>query len=479
MLSSEGAVEDVCTEKGEDPALAGGGETGALIRAHDWTNTPLGAPSGWPVALKTLVGVMLGSNQPMFVAWGPDRVLIYNDAYIDILAGKHPAIGKDLLEVWQEIRDDLLPIVEKAYGGVPVQSDDIELWMERRGFREETHFAFSYTPVRGDAGFIQGFFCVCQEITGSVLAKRALKESEARARADAERVQLALAAGAIIGTWLWDLRKDRFTIDEQFARSFGIDPSRIDDGLSLDEVVETVHPDDKPGLTAAIEEAIRCGGHYAHQYRVRRSDGGYYWIEANGRVDQDDQGQAVRFPGVLIDIESRRRIEAERDRAAALLKTFSEAVPGVVYAKDRQGRMLMANRGTIALIGKPPEDFLGKTDAEFLDDPEQAAAVMANDERIMTSGMPEQVEEEVSLPDGTRAFWLSTKAPLHDEAGEVVGLIGSSIDITARKQAEAALADSEERFRFALDAAGGIGTWDWDVRTNTVSTSEHFASTLR
>lgn len=254
-------------------------------------------------------------------------------------------------------------------------------------------------------------------------------------RDDAQRVQLALDAGAIIGTWMWDIPNDRFTIDEQFAQSFGIDPSRIADGLALEEVVETVHPDDKPGLAAAIEEALGRGGAYAHQYRVRRADGNYYWIEANGRVDVDESGAPVSFPGVLIDVEERRAIVAERDRALRLLQTFTEAVPGVVYAKDLEGRMLVCNRGTAELIGKPPEAFLGRTDLEFLEDKEQARQVMENDRRIMESGIAEQIEEEVRYPDGRAAVWLSSKAPFRDESGAVVGLIGSSVDITERREA--------------------------------------------
>ena len=121
---------------------------------------------------------------------------------------------------------------------------------------------------------------------------------------------------------------------------------------------------------------------------------------------------------------------------STLLRTFTAAIPGVVYAKDRDGRMLVANEGTTKLIGKPPSFYLGKTDAEFLDDKMQARIIMETDQRIMTSGIAEQVEEEVRLPDGTGSIWLSTKAPLRDERSEIIGLIGSSIDVTARKRAE-------------------------------------------
>jgi hypothetical protein len=85
--------------------LLGGGEMGMLIRAHDWSASPLGPPQSWPQPVKTLAGVMLASSQPMFLAWGADRTLLYNDAYAEILASKHPAaLGRDFLEVWHEIR---------------------------------------------------------------------------------------------------------------------------------------------------------------------------------------------------------------------------------------------------------------------------------------------------------------------------------------------------------------------------------------
>jgi hypothetical protein len=85
----------------------------------------------------------------------------------------------------------------------------------------------------------------------------------------------------------------------------------------------------------------------------------------------------------------------------------------------------------------------------------QARIVMANDQRILESGIAEQIEEEVRLPDGTAAVWLSTKTPLRNEAGEVVGLIGSSIDLTARKRAEGAVqelnATLEQKVQKAMD----------------------------
>jgi signal transduction histidine kinase/CheY-like chemotaxis protein len=158
----------------------GGGHSGELLRRIDWSASPVGPPSGWAQPLKTLLNVVMGSNQPMFVAWGEAGTLFYNDAYSEILAAKHPAaFGQPFLQVWAEIAADLVPIVRKAYAGEPVHMNDIELHLERRGFREEAHFAFSYTPIRDDTGTIGGFFCACMETTGQVLAdRRALQQHE-------------------------------------------------------------------------------------------------------------------------------------------------------------------------------------------------------------------------------------------------------------------------------------------------------------
>jgi len=142
-------------------------------------------------------------------------------------------------------------------------------------------------------------------------AAAAVRASEARAREEAERVQLALDAGAIIGTWIFNVQEDRVVADERFARSFGLDPERCRTGITLDVAMASIHEEDKAIVGAEIGEALRRGGPYRCEFRVRQEDGVFRWIEANGRVDHDENGVATRFPGVLIDIEHRRAIEAE------------------------------------------------------------------------------------------------------------------------------------------------------------------------
>lgn len=91
MKNTVGNVPPLHAEGIAPAFLAGGGEMGALIRAHDWSRTPLGAPETWPQSLKTAIRIMLTSRQPIWVGWGADLRFFYNDPYKAIIGGKHPA----------------------------------------------------------------------------------------------------------------------------------------------------------------------------------------------------------------------------------------------------------------------------------------------------------------------------------------------------------------------------------------------------
>lgn len=157
--------------------MTGGGAMGELMRAHPWAQTPLGSPEEWPSSLKTLTSMMLGSTQPMFIIWGPGRVWLHNDAMTPLLGKKHPgALGRHALHaVWSEARETLAPLFARVFAGDPVHMDDITLELDRHGRPEEAHFAFSYTPVREEAGDIAGLFGVCTDTTSRIRSEREAK----------------------------------------------------------------------------------------------------------------------------------------------------------------------------------------------------------------------------------------------------------------------------------------------------------------
>ena len=340
--------------------------------------------------------------------------------------------------------------------GEPVQNDDIELWLERNGIREEAHFAFSYTPLHGNAGAVDGFFCACQEITGQIMAERALRASEAEARSNAERVQLALDSGAIIGTWLWDLPTNRFTVDKAFADAFGIDPALGRDGLSLEQVIATVHPEDKPGLAAAIDKAIERGGSYAHQYRVRRSDGRFYWIEANGRVDKAEDGTPLRFPGVLLDLEERRATQAQLLETSRRLDAILNNTREAVFLMDEQQHCVYANRAAEILTGYSFEQMQGRPLHDVIHCKKPDGSHYPLEECPIDRAFPERAqmsgEELFVAPDGALYPVAFTASPVLDDGGQPVGTVIEARGITEEKAAEAARRESEALLDAVIDA---------------------------
>ena len=274
------------------------------------------------------------------------------------------------------------------------------------------------------------------DVTARRDAEERLRASEAVARRNVERVQLALAAGAIIGTWFWDLPSDRFTVDEGFASSFGLDPALGREGIPLAQIVATVHPEDQAGLGEAIQHSILRGGAYAHQYRVRRADGRYYWIEANGRVDHGPDGTPLSFPGVLLDIEERRAaqeaLRKSEEHWRSLFERLSEGFLVGEVVRDAGGaitdwRYVDVNAAWGTLVGIEPSSVVGRTIREVLPGIEDAWVDEFAD--VVRTGRPITFVRRA----GTLRRWYEGRAfPLGPERFGVIFL-----EVTARVEADA------------------------------------------
>ncbi len=163
-----------------NPFPAGGGETGARMRAQDWSTSPLGPSDTWPTALRTAVHLILASPESMFLAWGPELRFFHNDAYAPILGPRLPrALGAPLANLWSDVWEQVRPIAEKALAGEASRFDDLPLTMARHGAEERTWWSFSYSPLRDETGAVAGLFCVTSETTQRVLADKALRDLNA------------------------------------------------------------------------------------------------------------------------------------------------------------------------------------------------------------------------------------------------------------------------------------------------------------
>jgi signal transduction histidine kinase len=181
---------------------AGGGDCGALARAHDWAGTPLGAVEAWPPSLRTAATICLESRHGICLFWGPELVAVYNDAYAPMLGAKHPwALGKPLREIWPEIWDQIGPMLKGVVDtGEATWQEDQPLTLHRRGFAEEAYFTYSFSPIRDGSGRVAGVFTAVQETSGRVVGTRRLQalaglgEALAAASTEAEVAAAALSA---------------------------------------------------------------------------------------------------------------------------------------------------------------------------------------------------------------------------------------------------------------------------------------------
>ncbi len=181
----------------------GEGRLTGLMRAHDWAATALGDPAGWPDRLMVPLGMMLSSRFDMWLGWGPELNFFYNDAYAPTLGDKHPAaLGRPMKAVWHEVYDTVADRIRSVLDdGVATWDEALLLLLERRGYAEETYHTFSYSPLRGDGGAVEGLMCVVSEETERVLSERRLTTLGLladRLLGDLDRDAVAAAALAVL-----------------------------------------------------------------------------------------------------------------------------------------------------------------------------------------------------------------------------------------------------------------------------------------
>ncbi len=158
------------------PPILGDSEMAGRIRAFDWSSTPIGDSDSWPQSLRTAVGICLGSPHQLAIYWGPDLVLLYNDAEIEALGSLHPdALGRPAREVLAEVWDDVNPLLQRVLAhGEATTSRDEPLTFHRNGALEELYFTWSYSPLPDDDGEVGGVLLVTTETTEQVLRTRRL-----------------------------------------------------------------------------------------------------------------------------------------------------------------------------------------------------------------------------------------------------------------------------------------------------------------
>ena len=438
--------------------LSGGGAMGARMRARDWAATPWGEAGAWPQPLKTVVGVLLAAKQPMFLCWGPDQRMLFNDAYMPVFGAKDvdDALGRPFLDVWPELREALQPLVDQVYAGEPVHMDDIELYLDRGGGLEETHFAFSYTPVRDEAGAVAGLFCPLNETTRQVAADR-----RQRFRFDLERELRDVSDPAVIvhesvnalGRHLGAHRVGygRVLADDQ---SIAIETNYAD-GLPpvtglfrLDDFGLDIVAPQRRGETVARADVL-AGASYdlatwkavetralisVPLIREGRMAAGLFVNQREPRAWTAHEVALVEEVAARVwQAVDRAQAEAAlRDSEAHLAGIFKQTGAGFAET-DLDGRFLSVNDHFCDLVGRDR----GALMAMHMDDivhPEDHMALPVG--RMGETGEAVAREKRYVRPDGAEVWVADTVSLIASGAGEPT-LLAVAIDVTERSASSA------------------------------------------
>ncbi|HEV7519147.1 MAG TPA: ATP-binding protein [Thermoanaerobaculia bacterium] len=501
---------------------------GVLVRAFDWSKTPLGPVGGWPQSLRTAVSILLSSRHPMFIWWGPELVQFYNDGYRPSLGTQmHPgALGQRGEECWTEIWPIIGPQIEGVMSqGQETWHEDQLVPFDRNGYLEEIYFTYGYSPIRDETGGVGGTLVVCTETTERVLAERRLRTLRDLAARSVmtERVEescrlvaevLAANPHDIPFALLYLLDEPRRVAT--LAGLAGIEPQT----LASPARVDLERPGGEPawplarvaanGRAELVRDLDRSFGRLSggawpvppHSALVlpvtlpghelpsallvaalsprRALDEGYRTFLdlaagqvatalAHARVHEEERRQAETLAEAA---RRERELRAETAAAAGALRdseeryrTLTDAVQQLMWINDADGRALHYNQRWQEYFGDTLAEHGGRRWLDLVH-PDDLGAVTAARAAGLAREEAYELEYRLKRHDGEYRWHLARVVPQKDADGRVLGWFGTATDIHDVKRAEAELRQAKEAAEAANQAKDRfLATLSHELRT--------------
>jgi PAS domain S-box-containing protein len=272
------------------------------------------------------------------------------------------------------------------------------------------------------------------------------KKSEIALRESEERRRLAQDA-AKAGTWEWDLRTNENFWSDELWTLYGLVPNSCQP--SYDAWIQSIHPNDRPTVECAVQEAALGGNELNTEWRTLGLDGSVRWLMSRGRPVCDENGNPLRYIGIVVDITDRKRAENDLHRAnQEWERTFNNISDGIMILDDEH-KIVRANNAMADALGKPESELIGKFCFNLVHGEKKPPAFCPHSQ-LLADGQPHVAEVTEPLLGATLDVRVS---PILDAEGLVVGSIHVIRDITTRKQAENELQQSRDLLRAIIDAA--------------------------
>ena len=458
------------TNAGATDFLLGGGEMGALMRAHDWSASSLGPLPMWPPSLRTVVRLMLNTGHPMYVFWGLDGACLYNDAYRESIGPeRHPAsLGRPAREVWEEIWYVIGPQIEKVMSGQGSTWNVNHLIpITRHGRREDVYWTYSYSPIDDDASArgIGGVLVVCTETTQQVLAAEQLA-------AERDQLKQLFEQGP---TFMALLRGEEHLIELANPAYMNLIGHRQVVGKSVAEALpEAV----EQGYIELLDRVRRTGEPYVAsgaKYVVRSADGSGVierFVDFVYQPIVGGDGQVASIFVVGADVTDRARADAALRESEERFRSALKAGRMGSWETDFEQMSRTWSTEGMNLFGLQLPNGLGQVGGEH---DEYVRALHPEDRHLV-----QRFRDEANLHDSFAAeyrivksdgstLWLTGRGLVVERRadGRAKRLISIMADATENKASEATLRVERERLSLAL-TAGQMGAFDLNITDDTL-----------
>ena len=439
----------------------GGGEMGAAIRQRDWTDSPLGTPDAWPQSLKTAVRIVLACRQPMFVWWGEELLNFHNDACQGLL-DLEPVAGEPASQVWREIWDQLGPHVAAIMrpDGGSAEDAQIEVRLGAPGATGYEH-VLSISALVNDDGELGGVLGVyAGDVLEAARSQQALRKSEAR---------FAMFMQHLPGlAWIKNVDGRYVYVNDAAEKAFQKPREELcgrrDDEIFPEATARQFSATDRQSLADGSAETIET---------LDQPDGVHHSLVYKFAIPEGSSGPPL-LGGIAIDVTERIKVEQALRDSEERFRILASHAPVGIFESDAQGNTIFVNEGWCAMAGLTPEQARGDGWADAIH-PEDRERILATWREAVAAGAPSNSEFRFIRPDGLVTWLQGDAVPIRDAAGQLTGYIGTIADVTVRKEAEAALRNSERMYR-AVGESLDYGIWVADAEGRNIYASESFLS---
>jgi PAS domain S-box-containing protein len=416
------------------------GEVADLVRSANWRETPLGPQANWSPSLRLAVDMILASAFPMAVRWGPDFILIYNEAYRPILGDKHPwALGRPAAEAWAEVWKQ----IEPAHTAIlhrrspAIFAEDLLLRIKRHGETwDDGRFTLGYSPIEDPTApsGVGGVLVTAVETTRRVAAEDALRES---------RSYLSdLLSSSEECFYAVDREGCTTLCNRAFLKMLGFAREEDVIGRKLHDVIHHTHPD------GAAYEVLDCPIYQCASTGAAAHVADEHFYRTDGtRVPVEYRVNPVFRDGVLqgaictfVDITERKAAEEELAKSEAQFRTLAETMPNLVWAADPDGGLTWANEQAVRYTGAGIDAAVGSGWLSIVHPDDVGPARTRWLTAVETGGLYE-TEFRLRRADGVYRWHLGRALPIRDESGRITRWIGANTDIDDQKRTAEALAD--------------------------------------